>query len=139
MPAAPAVLDSHALLTYFRNEPGGEFVESLLLKAATADRPLHMSEVNYAEVKYILIRKDGRTAWEDSERVLSGLPIEFHPATRSLADLAADFKARHKLSLADAFAAALAKERKAELHTGDPEFKPLEKEIKIAWLKLPPR
>jgi predicted nucleic acid-binding protein len=49
--------------------------------------------------------------------------------------VAADFKARHKLSLADAFAAALAKERKAELITGDPEFKALEKEIKIGWLK----
>lgn len=32
-------------------------------------------------------------------------------------------------------AAALAKEKKTELVTGDPEFKPLEKEIKIHWLK----
>ncbi len=31
--------------------------------------------------------------------------------------------------------AALAKEKKAELITGDPEFKPLEKEIRIDWLK----
>ena len=48
---------------------------------------------------------------------------------------AADFKARFKISLADAFAAALAKEKKAELVTGDREFKALEKEIKIEWLK----
>ena len=33
-----------------------------------------------------------------------------------------------------AFAAALAKERKVEPITGDPEFKTLEKEIKINWL-----
>jgi predicted nucleic acid-binding protein len=52
-----------------------------------------------------------------------------------LADTAADFKARFKLSLADAFAAALAKENKAELVTGDTEFKPLEGEIKIHWMK----
>jgi predicted nucleic acid-binding protein len=52
-----------------------------------------------------------------------------------LADAAADFKSRHKISLADAFAAALARERKTDLVTGDPEFKPLEKEIKIDWLK----
>ena len=31
---------------------------------------------------------------------------------------------------------ALAKERKAELVTGDEEFKQVEKEIKINWLKL---
>jgi predicted nucleic acid-binding protein len=49
--------------------------------------------------------------------------------------VAADFKARHRLSLADAFAAALAKELKAELVTGDPEFKTLEKELKIHWLR----
>ncbi len=67
--------------------------------------------------------------------MLKGLPIEFHPVHRPLADLAADYKARFKMSLADAFAAALAKEKKTELVTGDAEFKPLEKEIKINWLK----
>ena len=39
------------------------------------------------------------------------------------------------MSLADAFAAAPAKERKAELVTGDPEFKPLEMNTRIRWLK----
>ncbi len=135
MPAALVVLDSHALVAYFRDEPGAELVETLLTKAAASERPLHMTEVNYAEAKYILIRKDGPDAWQASARVLTGLPIEFHPANRHLADIAADFKARFKISLAAAFAAALAKEKKAELVTGDPEFKPLEKEIKIAWLK----
>ncbi|MGH8021837.1 MAG: PIN domain-containing protein [Opitutaceae bacterium] len=67
---------------------------------------------------------------------LDGLPVLFVPAERGLADLAADFKARFKLSLADAFAAALAKEKKAELVTGDPEFKALEREIKITWLTV---
>jgi len=36
--------------------------------------------------------------------------------------------------LADAFAAALAKETRSELVTGDPEFKALAKDIKIHWL-----
>ncbi len=35
----------------------------------------------------------------------------------------------------DVFAAALAKVKNAELLTGDPEFKSVEKEIKISWLK----
>lgn len=133
MPAT--VLDSRALVAYFQDEPGADHIEGLLTKAAQADRPLQMTEVNYAEVKYILIRKDGPEAWEAAARILVGLPIEFHSADRALADLAADFKARLKLSLADAFAAALAKKHKADLVTGDPEFKAVEKEIKIAWLK----
>ena len=134
MSAAP-VLDSHALVAYFRDEPGAERVEALLTTAAQADRPLHMTEVNYAEVKYTLIRKDGPAAWEAAAQILVSLPIEFHPATRELADLAADFKARVSFSLADAFAAALAKQRKAELVTGDSEFKAVGKEIKVHWLK----
>jgi predicted nucleic acid-binding protein len=134
MPATQ-VLDSHALLAYFREEPGGERVKELLHKAATADRPLHMTEVNYAEVNYTIRRKDGDAAWAEAARILETLPIEFHPATRVLADIAAGYKSRHKLSLADAFAAALAREKKGELVTGDPEFKALEKEIKITWLK----
>jgi PIN domain nuclease of toxin-antitoxin system len=99
---AAAVLDSHALLAFFRGEEGAVLVKKLLHRAAT---------------------------------ILTSLPIEFHPATRRLADLAAGFKARFKLSLAAAFAAALAREKKADLVTSDPEFKPLEKEIKINWLK----
>lgn len=137
MPAAPVVLDSHALVAYFRDEPGAETVEALLARAATTERNLHMTEVNYAEVKYTLIRKAGWEAWVDSARVLTGLPIEFHPADRRLSDLAAEFKARFRMSLADAFAVALAKERKAELVTGVPEFKAVEKEIRIRWLTPP--
>lgn len=134
MPAAP-ILDSHALLAFLRGEPGEEQVAALLEKAGIRDIPLHMTEVNYAEVKYSVLRSDGPGRWEEIARNLPALPIEFHPGDRRLSDLAADFKARFKMSLADAFAAALAKERKAELVTGDPEFKALEKEVKIVWLK----
>jgi len=133
MPAT--VLDSFALIAYFRGEPSGVAVKELLQKASRPDKPLHMSEVNYAEVKYTILRKDGAEAWQEAAKILVALPIEFHPATRELADVAADYKSRISFSLADAFAAALAKEKKAELITGDPEFKPLEKEIKINWLK----
>jgi predicted nucleic acid-binding protein len=134
MPGAP-VLDSYALLKLLRDEPGAETVALILEKAGQRDQPVHMTEVNCAEVQYIVRRKDGDAAWEAIANELKAAPIEFHPADRRLADLAADLKARHQISLADAFAAALAKERKTELLTGDPEFKPLEKEIKINWLK----
>ena len=132
---ATFVLDSYALLAFFRGEECGAKVRDLLQKAANADRPLHMSDVNYAEVKYMLLKKGGAGAWEQAGDVLKSLPVEFHSTTRALADIAADFKARHKVSLADAFAAALAKDRKAELVTGDPEFKALGGEIKICWLR----
>jgi ribonuclease VapC len=133
MPAK--VLDSFALIAYFRDEPGAEMIEGLLVTASKKDSPLHMTDVNYAEVKYSIVKKDGAEAWEEAAKILQGLPIDFHSTTRAMADTAADFKARFKMSLADAFAAALAKEKKADLVSGDPEFKALEKEIKINWLK----
>jgi predicted nucleic acid-binding protein len=134
MPGAP-VLDSHALLKLLLDEPGAETVSLILEKAGQRDQPVHMTEVNYAEVQYTVRRRDGEAAWTAIANELRAAPIEFHPADRRLADMAADFKSRHKMSLADAFAAALAKERKTELVTGDPEFKALEKDIKINWLK----
>lgn len=132
---AGSVLDSYALIAYFRDEPGAALVEKLLVKAAQTGRPLHMSEVNYAEAKYMIVRKDGKSAWGSAENLLKSLPIEFHPANRLLSDLAADFKAKHRISLADAFAAALAKSKRAQLVTGDPEFKALEKELKLDWIQ----
>jgi predicted nucleic acid-binding protein len=82
-----------------------------------------MTEVNHAEIKSPVLRQDGAARWEQIARDLPSLPIESHPPDRELADLAADFKSRVSLSLADAFPTALAKRHKAELVTGDPEFK----------------
>jgi predicted nucleic acid-binding protein len=134
MPAPPVVFDSHALLKLLRDEPGAEEVEKILTEAARRDEPAHMTEVNYAEVQYIVRRKDGEAAWQTIARELVAAPIQFHVADRVLADSAADLKTRFKISLADAFAAALAKEENAELVTGDREFKQLARDVKIHWL-----
>lgn len=134
MSAARVVLDSFALLAFLRGEAGEDKVAALLERAGLRDEPVHMTEVNYAEVKYIVVRKDGADRWAEIAAELPALPIEFHPVTRGLSDLAADFKARYKLSLAAAFAAALAKDRKAQIVTGHPEFRALEKEVRVGWL-----
>ena len=131
-----SVLDSFALIAYFRDEAGADKVEALLHKGANEREPLHMTEVNYAEVQYIIIRRNGLPGWAAVADRLVALPIKFHPVTRELADLAARFKAAHPISLADAFAAALVKARDAELVTGAREFKAVEKDLKkIRWLK----
>lgn len=129
------VFDSYALLAYLRNEPGADRVQTLLEKAGGKGPNILMSDVNYAEVQYMTRRKSGEHSWDQVAAALETLPIEFIPINRDLADLAASFKTRHRLSLADAFAAALARHKKAGLVTGDREFKALEKEVKIIWLE----
>ncbi|HTC21999.1 MAG TPA: PIN domain-containing protein, partial [bacterium] len=66
---------------------------------------------------------------------LANRPIELAMVDEDTAFQAALFKAHNKMSLADAFAAALSKAKDAVLVTGDPEFRPLEKQIAIRWLK----
>lgn len=132
---AAKVLDSWALLAFFKDEPAGPAVEELIHKASADKVRLYLSVVNWGEVFYGMWRAGGKDAAQSAAEDLSRLPIELVEADLPLARQAAIYKATNKMSYADAFAAALAKSKNAELVTGDSEFKPLEKEIKINWLK----
>ena len=129
------VLDASALLALFFDEPGAEKMEHLFQVAAEADRPVLISAVNWAEVLYKMGRKHGKAGLETARQFERTTPLEAVPVDRELAESAALLKNAHKLGLADAFAAALAKNKKAELVTADHEFKSVEKEVKIGWLK----
>ncbi len=130
------VLDSWALLAYFQGEPSGETVEAHLIRAASGREALLLSVVNWTEVVYCVERKGGRAAAEQVIRDLDALPIAVVGVdeNRRIAREAASMKAGFRLSLANAFAAALTRERKGALVTGDPEFQPLEGLIRIEWL-----
>lgn len=134
---ATKVLDSWAVLAFYKGEPAGADVEKLIEVASTSGKSLLLSAVNWAEIYYTMERAGGRQAADEAVADLATLPIDVVGVgdDLKLARLAAQFKASHKMSLADAFAAALAKEKKAELVTGDPEFKALEQEVKINWLR----
>jgi predicted nucleic acid-binding protein len=128
------VLDSHAVLAFLFQERGHEKVLDLFEKAAQADRPLLIAAPNWAEVRYIVERKVGEERWHEARHKLLGLPLEVVSTDQALAELAGEIKAAKKISLADCFAAALAKQKRADLHTGDPEFRSLEKDIRVLWL-----
>jgi len=129
-----AVLDSYALLAFLYQEKGYEEIAALLEKALKTDRPLLISAVNWAEIRYVIERKTGMDAWKKSCPKILSLPIEIVPADQAMAELAGEIKASRKMSLADSFAAALAKQREGKIYTGDPEFRALEPEWKIVWL-----
>lgn len=128
------VLDAHALTVYFEKELGHEEIQSLLTEAGLGRKPLLLTTVNWGEVFYVTWREHGREAAEQIARIIEEFPIEIVSIDRSLARGAAIFKTSRKVPYADCFAAALAKERKATLVTGDKDFKQLESEIKILWL-----
>ena len=106
----------------------------MLEKAAETDSNLLIAAPNWAEVRYIVERKVGLAEGREVRARLLGLPLQIVPAGHELSELAGELKVTKKMSLADCFAAALAKGEKAEIYTGDPEFKTVEREIKAVWL-----
>lgn len=128
------VFDSWAVLSYFQNEPAAEMVENIIADAHEFDVPIFMSVVNAAEVWYVKARRSSPSEADTAIRELKQLGIHFVDADWELAQEAGRFKARNQMSFADCFAAALAKNRKASLVTGDREFKQVETEINISWL-----
>lgn len=131
------VLDSYALLSFFQDGAGAELVEKLLAKAEISGPKLLLSVVHWGEVYYTTMRRISQRAAEDKAREIATLPIELVPVGTDLGLVrqAAIYKGTRGLAYADAFAAALAKLRDAELVTGDTDFEQVDGEIKILWLR----
>lgn len=134
MKAAVRVLDSYSLLAYIEGEEGTEKMIEVFRVARDSGRDLLLSVVNWGEVYYITLKEAGRERAEEVAHLISTLPIQIIPADLELTKQAAVLKSKHRMSYADCFAAALAKQRKAELVTGDKEFKGVESEVKVLWL-----
>jgi ribonuclease VapC len=132
--AAVRVLDSYSLIAYIEGESGKETMIEIFRSARDSGKALYLSVVNWGEVYYITLREAGPERAEEVAHLISTLPIQIVDADLDLAKQAALFKGTKKMSYADSFAAALTKLRKAELVTGDKEFKQVEAEIKISWL-----
>lgn len=132
--AGTKVLDSWALLCYLDQEPGFEKIIELFEKASESSRPLLMCVVNWGEVYYQIARRFGEPRAQEIEKLIQSFPITVVEATKDITREAARIKATKSMAYADCFAAALTKLKKAELVTGDKEFKQLGEEIKIQWL-----
>ena len=136
MPRKPRiiVLDSWAVIAYLEGEPSAKRVADHIADAHEENIPLFMSVVNAGEVWYIIAREASVSDADRSVTELRHLGIEFVDADWTLAHEAGGFKSKYKMSYADCFAAALTKQKKALLLTGDPEFKQVETQIAIDWL-----
>ncbi len=128
------VLDSWSVIAYLQDEPAGEQVGDLVANVLESGGTVLMSVVNVGEVWYIFAREGSEKEADGAIGDLRQIGIQFVDADWVLTRIAATFKARGRMSYADTFAAALAKQRKCELVTGDPEFKIVESDVKVRWL-----
>ena len=129
----PHVLDAHALMVYFEKEPGFEKIVRIFSQSLERNN-VFITTINFGEVLYIVLRECGEEKAIEIETLISRLPVTIVPVSMDLARQAARFKAFKRMSYADCFSAALAKEMKARLITGDKEFKEVEDEIDVEWL-----
>ena len=135
MRAAVRVVDSYSLLTYIEGGDGAEKMIEIFRVARDSGRDLLLSVVNWGEVYTIALREAGRERADEVAHIITTLPIQVVPADLELTKQAAVLKSKHKMSYADCFTVALAKQRKAELVTGDEDLREVEGEVKILWLE----
>jgi predicted nucleic acid-binding protein len=131
---ASKVVDSWALLAWLRDEKPAAYVRNVLQQAEAGDIQLLMSWINAGEVYYMLARKHNTPIAEEFLTRLPSLPIRLVKPDEGAVIAAARLKSMHKISHADAFAAALAQKEDATLITGDPELKGLSDVLEIEWI-----
>jgi ribonuclease VapC len=107
-------------------------VENLL--SAKDAQPL-MNDINIGETFYVLARERGLDKAEYFiNAILPNLPITKIGNTLTEVIDAAKIKAQYPISYADCFTVATAIRERAVIITGDPDFKHVEKIVKIDWL-----
>ncbi len=132
--AIPKVLDSYAIIAFLEDEPGADQVYDLLVEAEKSGEKLLMTVINLGEVWHSIARVYSEETAEQKVKEIREMAIEVVDADWNLTRRAASFKARGKIAYADCFAAALASERKAQLVTGDQEFRLLQDMVKVLWI-----
>lgn len=93
-----------------------------------------MTTVNLGEVWYILARRKSEEVADRELAKLIEIGIRVADVDWELTRRAVRLKTKYRLAYADCFAAALAQQLRCKVVTGDPEFRQLEKEVKVQWL-----
>ncbi len=128
------LLDTSAIFAFTDNEAGADLVEELLEKGKRGQITLHISAMTAMEVYYVSSMERGE---EDANQLLllvRALPVKELPLVDAAIVPAARFKARYKISVADAWIAATAVVHNLTLVHKDPEFEPLDG---VSLLPLP--
>ena len=132
------VFDTEAIIAFLYNEPGHEAVAALLDEVFAGDAEGSLTRTNASEVFSLVARFEGvddaptDASLRDADRDLRAL--ERRGLALEAADwrLAAEVKADGRISLADAYAVALAHERDATLVAGaDDDFEELPLDVDL--------
>ena len=116
------LLDTSALLALRDNEAGAERVAALLRRASTGQGQVLACFMSRMEVLDRVWKDEDERRARLADAQLQSLPLVWVDASDRLLEQAAELKACHALSVADAWIAAAARQEGAVLVHKDPEF-----------------
>jgi len=132
------VFDTEAIIAYLYKEPGHEIVADLLDEVFSGEANGFLTETNASEVFYLVARFEGTddtptdASLREADRDIRALERQGLELEAADWRLAAEVKADGNISLADAYAVALAYEREATLVAGaDDDFDDLSLDIDL--------
>jgi len=132
------VLDTSAIFAFTDNEEGADAVERLLEAGRAHQCMLAVCAISLMELAYITQREQDEDAAARLLAVVKAWPVVWvYPDEKTLLQ-AAKLKATHRLSVADALIAAVAKLSQATLVHKDPEFEALATEVRLLSLPFKP-
>ena len=132
------VFDIEAIIAFLYTEPGHEAVAGLLDEVFTGSAEGFLTTINASEVFYLVARFEGvddvptAVSLREADRDIRALERQGMELDAADWRLAAEVKAKGRISLADAYAVALAYERDATLVAGaDDDFDELALDVAI--------
>ncbi len=125
------LLDTSALLTLSGDESGAETVEGLLVKSRRREASVYLSFMSTMEAGYKAYQARGEDGLANVLAYVQRLPVTRVGVDDELIALAATIKGTYRLSVADAWILATAKQLGAILVHKDPEFEQAKTEVRL--------
>lgn len=133
------VLDTSAVFALFDREQGTEEVEALLRAALAGKCELLLCSVSIMEIYYLALKEQGEDKAAQLVALVKSWPVRWVDPDERILLQAGKLKAAHRLSVADALIAAVAKLYPATLVHKDPELAALEGEVSLWTLPMKPK
>lgn len=129
------VLDTSAVLAFLGGEPGADRMERLLREALAGRHEVIACAITLMELFYTAMRVKGEDAAVRLLALVKAWPLEWVCPDEKMLLQAGRLKASHRLSVADALVAAVARTQGATLVHKDPELEALRGQVDL--LSLP--
>ena len=130
------VLDTSAILAFLGGEPGADRVERLLGGARAGRHEVFACAITFMEVFYTAMRVHGEDTAVRLVALIKAWPLEWVYPDEKILLQAGRLKASHRLSVADALIAAVARMRAATLVHKDPELEALSGQLDLLGLPM---